>query len=97
MAHVFARIGSAASTAYTEPAYAGELQVALEPGVSVNALDRIGRRIQRESRLPGVQLSVNTPTIERLGESLSGLPQPFVIHVFGSSVRQLRADRKSVV
>ncbi|MGH8169263.1 MAG: efflux RND transporter permease subunit [Steroidobacteraceae bacterium] len=96
VAHVYARIGSAASTAYTEPAYAGELQVALQPGVSVNALDAIGRRIQRESKLPGVQLSVDTPTIERLGESLSGLPQPFVIHVFGSSVRQLRTVAQRV-
>jgi cobalt-zinc-cadmium resistance protein CzcA len=96
VAHVYARIGSSASTAYTEPAYAGELMVALQPGVSVNALDRIGRRIQRESKLPGVQLAVDTPTIERLGESLSGLPQPFVIHVFGRSVRQLRTVAREV-
>ena len=90
VAHVYARIGSSGGTTYTEPAYAGELQVALKPGVSVNALDAIGRRIERESRLPGVQLSVDTPTIERLGESLSGLPQPFVVHVFGRSLRTLR-------
>src|SRR5487761_79451 len=90
VAHVYARIGSSASTTYTEPSYAGEMMVALKPDVSVNALDQIGLRIQRESKLPGVQLAVDTPTIERLGESLSGLPQPFVIHVFGSSVRQLR-------
>jgi multidrug efflux pump subunit AcrB len=90
VAQVYARIGSSASTTYTEPAYAGELMVRLESGVSVNALDEIGRRIRRESSLPGVQLAVDTPTIERLGESLSGLPQPFVIHVFGSSVRELR-------
>jgi cobalt-zinc-cadmium resistance protein CzcA len=96
VAHVYARIGSSASTTYTEPAYAGELMVALEPGVSVNALDEIGLRIQRESKLPGVQLAVDTPTIERLGESLSGLPQPFVIHVFGSSVRELRAVAQRV-
>ena len=96
VAHVYARIGSSASTTYTEPAYAGELQVALKSGVSVNALDRIGQRIQRESKLPGVQLSVDTPTIERLGESLSGLPQPFVIHVFGSSVRELRTLTREV-
>ncbi|HEV2268618.1 MAG TPA: efflux RND transporter permease subunit [Steroidobacteraceae bacterium] len=91
VAHVYARIGSAANTTYTEPAYAGEMMVALAPGVSVNALDQIGSRIQRESRLPGVQLAVDTPTIERVGESLSGLPQPFVINVFGSSVPELRA------
>jgi len=90
VAHVYARIGSAAATTYTEPASAGEIQIALRPGVNVSALDAIGERIQRESRLPGVQLSVDTPTIERVGESLSGLPQPFVIHVFGSHVAELR-------
>ena len=90
VAHVYARIGSSSSTTYTEPAYAGEIMVKLEPGVSVNALDRLGMRIQKESRLPGVQLAVDTPTIERLGESLSGLPQPFVIHVFGAHISELR-------
>jgi multidrug efflux pump subunit AcrB len=90
VAHVYARIGSASSTAYNEPAYAGEIQVALKPGVSVNALDAIGERIRRESQIPGVQLAVDTPTIERVGESLSGLPQPFVIHVFGARVAELR-------
>lgn len=90
VAHVYARIGSAGSTTYTEPAYAGEIMIALKNGVNVDALDRIGERIKRESRLPGVQLSVDTPTIERVGESLSGLPQPFVIHVFGSSVSEMR-------
>ncbi|MDE1947247.1 MAG: efflux RND transporter permease subunit [Burkholderiales bacterium] len=90
VAHVYARIGSPASTTYTEPAYAGEIQIALAPGVSVNALDAIGRRIERESRLAGVQVAVDTPTIERVGESLSGLPQPFVIHVFGAEVPELR-------
>jgi cobalt-zinc-cadmium resistance protein CzcA len=91
VAHVYARIGSSESTSYTEPAYAGEIEVVLKPGVSVNALDAIGERIQQASKLPGVQLAVDTPTIERVGESLSGLPQPFVIHVFGSSVAELRA------
>ncbi len=90
VSHVYARIGSASSTTYTEPAYAGEIQVALKPGISVNALDAIGSRLRRESQLPGVQLAVGTPTIERVGESLSGLPQPFVIHVFGTSVPELR-------
>jgi cobalt-zinc-cadmium resistance protein CzcA len=90
VAHVYARIGSSASTTYTEPAYAGEIEVVLKPGVSVNALDEIGERIQQASKLPGLQYAVNTPTIERVGESLSGLPQPFVIHVFGSSVAELR-------
>ena len=90
VAHVYARIGSSSSTTYTEPAYAGEIMVKLQPGVSVNALDRMGLRIQKESRLPGVQLAVDTPTIERLGESLSGLPQPFVIQVFGARIGELR-------
>jgi cobalt-zinc-cadmium resistance protein CzcA len=90
VAHVYARVGSAQSTAYAEPASAGEMMVALKPGVSVNALDRIGRRIRQESHLDGVQLAIDTPTLERLGESLSGLPQPFVIHVFGSDVTEMR-------
>ena len=38
-----------------------------------------------------MQLAVDSPTIERVSESLSGLPQPFVINVFGSSVPELRA------
>lgn len=96
VAHVFARIGSPASTAYTEPAYAGELQVVLKPGIHVSALDRIGRRVRHETRLRGVQVSVDTPTVERVGESLSGLPQPFVIHIFGSSVPELRALAEQV-
>ncbi len=96
VAHVYARIGSSARSTYTEPANAGEIQVLLRRGVSVNALDRIGQRIKRESRLPGVQLSVDTPTVERLGESLSGLPQPFVIHIFGARVRTLRATATMV-
>lgn len=91
VAHVAARIGSASGTSYTEPAYAGEIQVTLKPGVNVNSLDAIGNRVLAESRTTGVQLSVDTPTIERVGESLSGLPQPFVIHVFGSRIPELRA------
>ncbi len=96
VAHVYARIGSSAATTYTEPSNAGEMMVALKPGVSVNALDQIGERVQRESQLPGVQLSVDTPTIERLGESLSGLPQPFVIHIFGSNVSEMRVLSEEV-
>lgn len=90
VAHVFARIGSPTGTAYTEPAYAGEMQIALKAGIDVDALNGIAARVQHESRLSGVQLSVDTPTIERLGESLSGLSQPFVIHVFGDNVHELR-------
>ena len=88
--HVFARIGSSASTAYTEPAYAGEMQIALKPGVNVNSLNAIGKRVLKESQMTGVQSALDTPTIERVGESLSGLPQPFVIHLFGSSITELR-------
>lgn len=96
VAHVYARIGSAAGTAYTEPAYAGEIQVVLHEGVNARALDAIGARIQQESSLPGVQLAVDTPTVERVGESLSGLPQPFVLHVFGPSLKALRQATEQI-
>jgi len=88
--HTFARIGSASNGIYTEPAYAGEIQITLKPDVNVNSLDTIGNRLLNESQTKGVQLSIDTPTIERVGESLSGLPQPFVIDIFGSSVDELR-------
>ncbi len=90
VAHVFARIGSSARTAYTEPSYAGEIQIALKPGVAVNSLDEIGRRLTRESGRAGVQVSIDTPTVERVGESLSGLPQPFVVRLFGAKIPELR-------
>ena len=96
VAHVFARIGSATNTAYTEPAYAGEIQIGLKPGVNVNSLDRIGARVLRESRATGLQMALDTPTIERVGESLSGLPQPFVLHLFGASIGELRALSKQI-
>jgi len=88
--HIFARIGSPSNGIYTEPAYAGEIQVTLKPDVNVDSLDNIGTRLLKESKTDGVQLSIDTPTIERVGESLSGLPQPFVIDIFGSSVDELR-------
>lgn len=91
VADVFARVGSSASTMYTEPAYAGEIQVTLKPSVSVNSLTDIANRLQTESQMPGVQLAIDTPTIERVGESLSGLPQPFVLNLYGSSITELRA------
>lgn len=90
VSHTFARIGSPAGSAYTEPAYAGEIQIVLKPGIAVDNLDQIGRRLIRVSRTTGVQLSMDTPTIERVGESLSGLPQPFVIRIFGSRIETLR-------
>ncbi len=96
VAHVFARIGSSSTTAYTEPAYAGEIQIRLKPSISVNALDQIGARLVQESQMTGVQVSVNTPTLERVGESLSDLPQPFVVQLFGSSVTELRALSEQV-
>jgi multidrug efflux pump subunit AcrB len=90
VANTFARIGSSTSTMYTEPAYAGEIQVTLKPNVSVNSLTEIARRLQAESQLPGVQLAIDTPTIERVGESLSGLPQPFVLNLYGNDITELR-------
>ncbi len=97
VAHTFTRIGSAASTAYTEPAYAGEIQIVLKPGIDVNSLDRIGRRLLAASQATGVQLALDTPTIERVGESLSGLPQPFVIRLFGDRIETLRALSEQAV
>ncbi|HEV2499556.1 MAG TPA: efflux RND transporter permease subunit [Terriglobia bacterium] len=91
VAHIFARIGSAESSTYTEPSYAGEIQIALKPSITVNSLNQIANRLLKESQMPGVQLSIDTPTIERVGESLSGLPQPFVLRVFGPSIPELRS------
>ncbi len=88
--HVLARIGSAAETSYTEPNYAGEMEVVLKPGVKVQSLDRVAARLLREARMGGVQQSIDTPTIERLGESLSGLPQPFAVTVYGEHLQTLR-------
>jgi len=51
----------------------------------------VGDRLLKASHTPGVQLSMGTPTLERLGESLSGLPQPFVLRVFGPDIERLRA------
>lgn len=96
VAHTFARIGSPASSMYTEPAYAGEIQITLKPGVHVNSLDSIGDRLLKESQTPGVQLALDTPTIERVGESLSGLSQPFVINLFGNSIGEMRTLAQEV-
>ncbi len=89
-AHVFARIGSPSNSAYTEPGYAGEIQIAMKPNVNVNSLDAVAARVTELSRMPAMQVSVDTPTIERVGESLSGLPQPFALDVYGSSIPELR-------
>ncbi len=96
VAHTFARIGSPAASSYTEPAYAGEIQIVLKPDIAVNTLDRIGERLLRASRVPGVLFSLDTPTVERVGESLSGLPQPFVVRLFGDRIETLRALSEEV-
>ena len=90
VAHVFARVGSSSNGIYTEPAYAGEIQITIKPSVNMNSLDQISNRILKETKTQAVQTSIDTPTIERVGESLSGLPQPFVIDVFGSDIDGLR-------
>lgn len=90
VAHTFARIGSARHTAYTERAFAGEIQIVLKTDINTNALDTIAARLLREGNMDGVQQSIDTPTIERLGESLSGLPQPFEISLFGPHLGTLR-------
>ncbi len=97
VAHTFARIGSPAGSAYTEPSFAGEIQIALKPHIAVNSLDIIGKRLLSESRTTGVQFSMGTPTLERVGESLSGLPQPFVIRLFGSRIEMLRILSEQMV
>ena len=91
VAHTFTRIGSAGATAYTERSFAGEIQVVLSPGVSASNLDDVAAHLLRVGRTAGVQQSIDTPTIERVGESLSGLPQPFVVTVYGSRISTLRA------
>ncbi|MDE2140970.1 MAG: efflux RND transporter permease subunit, partial [Elusimicrobia bacterium] len=90
VAHTLARVGSPSSSAYTEPAYAGEITIPLKPGVNFNSLDRIGARLLAASQTTGIQVAVGTPTLERVGESLSGLPQPFVLDIFGSRISVLR-------
>jgi len=94
--HTFARIGSSGSTLYTEPAYAGEIEIALTPRAGGSDLDRVARHLGRLSRRPGVQVNVNTPTLERVGESLSGLPQPFVVDIYGGRIDRLRALSQQV-
>ena len=91
VAHVYARIGSAADTAYTEHSFAGELQIVLKPNVATSSLDAIASRVLREGHVMGMQQHIDTPTIERVGESLSGLPQPFVVRVLGDNIDKLRA------
>ncbi|SMG39694.1 efflux RND transporter permease subunit [Paraburkholderia susongensis] len=91
VAHVFSRVGSASGTSYTEPAYAGEIQIALKPNVNASSLDKVGKQVLEASKLPAVQTIIGTPTLERVGETLSGLPQPFVIDVYGDSIEALQS------
>ena len=90
VAHVFARIGSARDTAYTEKSFAGEIQVVLKPDFDANHLDSLAAQLRDQARQPGAQQSFDTPTIERLGESLSGLPQPFEVTLYGNRIATLR-------
>lgn len=90
VAHTYARIGSASSTFYTESSSAGEIVIVLKPSVTSHSLDTISQKLLKKSQTPGVQLAIGTPTLERLGESLSGLPQPFVLRVFGPNIEKLR-------
>jgi cobalt-zinc-cadmium resistance protein CzcA len=89
VAHVLVRIGSPARSSYTEHSNSGEIQVVLKPGVHASRLDRIAHRLKAEAWLPGVEQSYDTPTIERVGESLSGLPQPFVVRIEGQNISTL--------
>lgn len=96
VSHVFARIGSAAATAYTERSFAGEMEIMLKPGFAAHDLSAVAARLRRAARLQGVQQGFDTPTVERLGESLSGIPQPFVITVYGNRIPELRHISKQV-
>ncbi|MDE3208886.1 MAG: efflux RND transporter permease subunit, partial [Pseudomonadota bacterium] len=89
-------IGSAQGTAYTEPSSSGEMQVVLKKSVNPNHLDAIARQLKQQMQFPGVLQSFDTPTIERVGESLSGLPQPFVVRIYGQHLDVLRRLSKAV-
>ncbi len=96
VAHVFARVGSASDTAYTERSFAGEMQVVLRRGAGTNKLDRLAAHLRDLAAQPGVPQSFDTPTIERVGESLSGLPQPFEVTIFGNRLDTLRKLSETV-
>jgi len=96
VAHTYARIGSPGETSYTERSYAGEIQIALKPSAGGSNLDRVAQHLQSITRQSGVELAIGTPTLERLGESLSGLPQPFVVQLFGNDIGKLRTLSRKV-
>ena len=94
--HVLARIGSASDSTYTEPAYAGEFTIRLKPGVGGASLDAIAARVQEETQFPSLQTGIDTPTIERLGESLNGLPQPFALDLYGDDLGQMTQTAQEI-
>ena len=96
VAHVFVRNGSPEQSAYTEHSFAGEMQIVLKPGFDANSLDRIADHLHDVARQPGVVQSIDTPTIERVGESLSGLPQPFEVLLYGNRIDTLRSLSETV-
>ncbi|MBW4025365.1 MAG: efflux RND transporter permease subunit [Proteobacteria bacterium] len=96
VAHVLARIGSAAGSTYTEPAYAGEVTIRLNSGTGGDNLDEIADRVLKETQFPSLQTGIDTPTIERLGESLNGLPQPFALDLFGDDLSQLSVSAHAI-
>jgi cobalt-zinc-cadmium resistance protein CzcA len=97
VARVYSRIGSAGDTAYVERSFAGELEIVLKPSVGTASLDAISARLLNKAKKPGVEQSIGTPTLERLGESLSGLPQPFVVELYGAHLDTLRTLSNEVV
>ena len=96
VAHSLARIGSAQGSAYTEAAYAGEISILLKPTAGANNLDTIAARLLATSQTPAVQMGIDTPTVERLGESLSGLPQPFEVQLFGADFASMSKVAKQI-
>ena len=96
VAHTYARIGSASSTFYTEPTSSGEIEIVLKPSVNANDLNQLSNHFLKVTKTPGVQFDIDTPTVERLGESLSGLPQPFVLRLFGPNISTLRSLSKEI-
>ena len=54
------------------------------------------RREASSLAVPPASCSLGTPTLERVGESLSGLPQPFVVRLFGDRIETLRTLSEEV-
>ncbi len=95
--HVYVRAGSPSVSAYTEHSFAGEAQIILKPGVSEKSLDAIASRLLDKGHVEAMQQTIGTPTLERVGESLSGLPQPFVVRISGADIATLRSLSDQVV